>query len=378
MSRKVRSLESCLLYPILLLGTKTPQTRHPAPSHNAFQPRVPQTTRSARPQNSFQSPNMHPTESHNTVKQTKFQNSSHTTTSYAFDEHSSNIWSPEEVESDEEDLVSSFYNDDAGKSNITDAGSYDQYGNPTARKYDLGKDGAYVEFSILIAQFFIDSRFNDAAMQKPIDALKVKGFQVKHVKTENECITELASKRYQIAWIISTSQIQNPSFIPALTTFHSSGGAIFLFADNTPYVCHASEFLKGKFGITVEGDYYADKTLTYKENSHQQAGHFGQHEIFTGITNLYEGITICHPVYSTPASRTVFVTIATATDGNSCIAVHDPPSTSTEGRLCLDCGFTKLFRNWDAAGTARYIVNASCWLLGIEKRLKSKKKNKKK
>ncbi|CAF3182975.1 unnamed protein product [Rotaria sp. Silwood2] len=89
--------------------------------------------------------------------------------------------------------------------------------------------------------------------------------------------------------------------------------------------------------------------------------------------NLYEGITICHSIYSTPASRTKFTIIATATDGNSSIVVYDPPATSTEGRLCLDCDFTKLYRKWDSAGTARYIVNASCWLLGIEKRLKQKK-----
>ncbi len=141
---------------------------------------------------------------------------------------------------------------------------------------------------------------------------------------------------------------------------------------------HASEFLRTKFGITVAGNYHGCKTLTYKEKGHQEVGHFGQHEIFTGITNLYEGYTICHPVYSTPASRNVFVTIGTATDGNSSIAVYDPPTTSNEGRLCLDCGFTKLYINWDSAGTARYIVNVSCWLLGIEKHLKSKKKNKNK
>jgi hypothetical protein len=262
------------------------------------------------------------------------------------------------------------YNEAAGKSNILDARAYDQYGNPTGREYDLGRDGAFKEFNILIAQFYSDSQFNDAAMQIPIDALNAKGFQVKHVKTENECITELASNRYEIAWIISNSGIQNSKFIPALTAFHSAGGAIFLFADNTPYICHASEFLSTKFGITVEGNYYGGNTMTYKENGYQQTGNFGQHEIFTGITNLFEGITICHPVYSTPASRTIFVTIATASDGNSSIAVYDPPSTSTEGRLCLDCGFTKLYINWDSAGTARYIVNASCWLLGIEKRLK--------
>ncbi|CAF1455508.1 unnamed protein product [Rotaria sordida] len=252
------------------------------------------------------------------------------------------------------------YNEVAGKSNIIDANGYDRYGNPTEREYDLGRDGAFMGFNILIGQFYYFD------MQQPIDALKIKGFQVKHVMAEDECMTELASNRYQIAWIISSTQIQNSKFISALTAFHSAGGAIFLFADNTPYVCHASEFLRKKFGITVEGDYYGEKTMTYKENGHLQTGNFGQHEIFTGITNLFEGSTICHPVYSTPESRTIFVTIATATDGNSSIAVYDPPSTSTEGRLCLDCGFTKLYYKWDSAGTARYVVNASCWLLGIK------------
>lgn len=262
------------------------------------------------------------------------------------------------------------YNDVVGKSNIIDAKIYDRYGNPSGREYDLGRDGAFMGFNILIAQFYSDWSFNDTAMQLPINELNSKGFQVKHVKTEDECINELVSNCYQVAWIISTNSIQNPKFISTLTNFHSAGGAIFLYADNTPYICHASEFLQTKFGITLDGGYYGGKVMTYKENGHQETGCFGEHQIFTGIKNLFEGITICHPVYSTPASRKVFVTIATATDGNSSIAVYDPPSTSNEGRLCLDCGFTKLYNNWDTAGTARYIVNASCWLLRIEKHLK--------
>ncbi|CAF1374745.1 unnamed protein product, partial [Rotaria sordida] len=121
------------------------------------------------------------------------------------------------------------YNEVAGKSNIIDANKYDRYGNPTGREYDLGRDGAFMGFNILIGQFY---HFD---MQKPMDALKIKGFQVKLVMTEDECITELASNRYQIAWIISSTHIQNSKFISALTAFHSAGGAIFLFADNTPY-----------------------------------------------------------------------------------------------------------------------------------------------
>jgi hypothetical protein len=260
-----------------------------------------------------------------------------------------------------------FYNKNAGESNINNAESYDQHGNPAGRAYDLGRDGSFKEYNILIGQFYTDSQFSDAAMKKPIDALKIKGFEVNHVQSESAFLSELRSKRYQIAWVISTSSISDGTLISALTEFHSAGGAIFLFADNTPYICHASEFLNKKFGVTLTGDFYGGKTLTYTENGYLTAGNFGKHDIFTGISHLFEGITICHPVYSTPASRAVLRTLATATDGNPSISVLDPSARSNEGRLCLDCGFTKLYINWDDAGTARYIVNVSCWLAGIDR-----------
>ncbi|UJR17903.1 hypothetical protein I4U23_004802 [Adineta vaga] len=139
-----------------------------------------------------------------------------------------------------------------------------------------------------------------------------------------------------------------PNFIPTLTTFHSKGRAIFLFADNTPYVCHVSEFLKSKFGITVEGDYYGHNKMTYEKNGHQQKEHFGRHEIFTRIKNLFEVSTIIsHPVYSIAESRKLCIPIATANDVNPYIVVYDPPSLlrSREGRLCLDCEFIKLYYN---------------------------------
>lgn len=199
-------------------------------------------------------------------------------------------------------------------------------------------------------------------MKEPIEALQIKGFHVELVKNEPEFILKLRSNRYQIAWVISASNIQTNTFIPTLINFHSAGGAIFLFADNIPYVSHASEFLDKKFGIRLVGDYEGNKTLVFKENSYSQAGYFGLHEIFTGIKNLFEGVTICHPIYLIPSNRQSMITVATATDGNPCIGVFDPPANSAEGRLCLDCGFTKLFINWNTAGTARFIVNASCWL----------------
>lgn len=257
------------------------------------------------------------------------------------------------------------YNPVAGQSEIIDAHSYDKHGNPMGTHYDLGRDGAFTQHCVLIGQFYYDSQFSDVAMQKPIDSLTIKGFQVKHVKSETEFLSELSTNRYRVVWVISSASIQDTAFDTALANFHASGGSIFLFADNIPYVTHASNFLNKRFGVTLTGCFNAQQTLTYTEKGHLETGHFGQHDIFTGIRNLYEGHTICHPVYSTPASRSSLDILATSTDGNPNIAIFDPPATSTEGRLCLDCGFTKLYINWDDAGTARYIVNVTCWLAGI-------------
>jgi len=40
------------------------------------------------------------------------------------------------------------------------------------------------------------------------------------------------------------------------------------------------------------------------------------------------------------------------------------------GRVVVDCGLTKLYKEWDSAGTARYVRNIAVWLLGLEHRLK--------
>jgi len=206
-------------------------------------------------------------------------------------------------------------------------------------------------------------------MKAPIAALERKGFYVDNVQNENDFIRKLQSKKnYRIAWVISSSTIQDPQFISILLDFHSSGGAIFLFADNIPYVSHASEFLFRKFGMMLTGNYPGNKTLTFKTDGYQHAGHFGSHDIFTGIRNLFEGVTICHPVYLVPINRLSTIrTVATATDGNPCVLVYEPDEKSSDGRLCLDCGFTKLFINWDSPGTARFIINVSCWLAKAEK-----------
>jgi len=60
------------------------------------------------------------------------------------------------------------------------------------------------------------------------------------------------------------------------------------------------------------------------------------------------------------------------------IRSYNPSCKDTEvGRILLDCALTKLYCNWDDAGTARYVVNATCWLVAAERNALKKRPNKK-
>src|SRR5689334_1501806 len=39
------------------------------------------------------------------------------------------------------------------------------------------------------------------------------------------------------------------------------------------------------------------------------------------------------------------------------------------GRIIVDCGWTKMYCSWKEAGTARYVTNATIWLLSLEHKL---------
>jgi hypothetical protein len=129
----------------------------------------------------------------------------------------------------------------------------------------------------------------------------------------------------------------------------------------------------------VSGDYVGQGQLRFNagvKSGYPPTGQYGSHLIFTGVEHLYEGTTIAH--ISGVDNGGVLQLLAAATDGKACIAVHDPiPSDFNQdsnckvdsgvGRICIDCGFTKLVCEWDSAGTARYIVNATCWMAAAER-----------
>ena len=85
---------------------------------------------------------------------------------------------------------------------------------------------------------------------------------------------------------------------------------------------------------------------------------FLQHLVTTGLNHLYEGVTISKVTLSNGLERLV-----NSSDGNCVTAIYD-----SEGRRALvDGGFTRLYNQWDDAGTARFVCNAAAWLVNWDR-----------
>jgi len=242
---------------------------------------------------------------------------------------------------------------------------FDKHANPDGADYDLGIDGQFTDFRILIGAFDAQCGLGDATK-----ALKQKGFGVDIEKNLREFINKLTIKKYQVAWIISSLSIQEDlkkDFIAVVMKYHEEGGGLLVWGDNDPYYVHANvvlpELLKEpKFKLL--GNNLGSKSMTV--GNPRETGKFGPHTLTTGIITLYEGSTICYPNMLGPLK-----VLGTSTDGQPAVLYADNESLQSEtcGRIIVDCGWTKNYCSWHEAGTARYVSNASIWLLGLEHKL---------
>jgi hypothetical protein len=82
------------------------------------------------------------------------------------------------------------------------------------------------------------------------------------------------------------------------------------------------------------------------------------HDITTGIKNLYEGITIATIKVNTDLEPLIY-----GSAGNLVAAIYQKDGK----RLIIDGGFTRLYCKWDSAGTGRYVKNAAGWLVNYDK-----------
>eukprot|EP01099_Mayorella_cantabrigiensis_P002150 TRINITY_DN1944_c1_g1_i1.p1 TRINITY_DN1944_c1_g1~~TRINITY_DN1944_c1_g1_i1.p1 ORF type:complete len:330 (+),score=89.00 TRINITY_DN1944_c1_g1_i1:1136-2125(+) len=119
--------------------------------------------------------------------------------------------------------------------------------------------------------------------------------------------------------------------------------------------------------MTLSGNTPGDRLLKVGDGT--KAGEFSRgHILLTGIVNIHEGVTICHPSSDTKHPDKPWQLLATSTDKKPCMMTVEPRPDQSWGRIVIDCGFTKLYDSYWAstAGTERYVLNAAVWVLNLE------------
>jgi len=263
--------------------------------------------------------------------------------------------------------IADFYGLYAGTNEVGDDVTLDQYQNPEGTEFDLGREGAFTDFSVIVGEFYPIQNFDDTVGK----ALKAKGFSYERANSQKDFIAKLNNA--SVAWIISGHSLDSSTtpqeFVNAVIDFHVSGGGLFIWTDNDPYYAQANLLSNYLFkGETFQGNTPGQKVL--KVGARNQpvpvSGTFAPHLISTGLKHLYEGHSICY-FQSTPST---FDVLATSTDGHPVIMYSRRDAFPiTAGRVMIDCGFTKLYLQYDTAGTSRYICNACVWLLGLDHRI---------
>eukprot|EP01103_Thecamoeba_quadrilineata_P005230 TRINITY_DN15056_c0_g1_i1.p2 TRINITY_DN15056_c0_g1~~TRINITY_DN15056_c0_g1_i1.p2 ORF type:complete len:523 (-),score=137.68 TRINITY_DN15056_c0_g1_i1:77-1645(-) len=263
--------------------------------------------------------------------------------------------------------IANFYTEFAGLHDEIKPAEKDEHSNPIGREYDLGREGAFNIFTILVGLFCDYNMEESQFRQNAGKALEDKGFIVEVTKDERKFLQRLEHVDVSSAWIISgdkTKNVHQDEFGRAIKAFREKGRGIAIWADNDPWLLHASVATQFLAKVKLVGNTPGDKTLRVGDGSTK--GHFQRHLLTTGLTQLYEGITICYPQQTEGLEI-----LATSSDGKACMAYVDHDAMHPEwGRVVVDCGFTKLYHHWDSAGTARYVRNVAIWLLGLEHRIR--------
>lgn len=244
------------------------------------------------------------------------------------------------------------YTENAGKTTIRGVPT-DRHGNAQGNQWDLAQDGGFLGYSIAVLHFY---KFD---FSKPTAALKKKGFKVIRYENEPPPIDEFRRTLMQVSqlWIISTQHRKLSSqHLDAIVEFFESGKGLYIWGDNTPFHADANDLLGKLFNSSMEGNYIGRKVLTEAPNEKDRGFH--PHLVTTGLNSLFEGITIA-AIKLTNDLRSV----VNSSDGNCVTACYDHDGK----RALIDGGFTRLYNQWDDAGSARFVCNAAAWLVNWER-----------
>lgn len=233
----------------------------------------------------------------------------------------------------------------------------DSYGNAKGNQYDLAVDGAFKGQTVAVLHLYTGGGFD---FELPKAALAEKGFSVyrwKNVPPSAKELKEALAKSCQL-WIISgVSKQLNEEHLAVIKDFFDEGKGVYIWGDNTPYYGDANFVSKALVGVEMLGNVSGQQVVNLQMEE-KKAGVTPNHLITTGIQNIYEGHTIATLTESKDLTPIIY-----GSANNLVTAVYEKEGK----RLILDGGFTRLYVNWDEAGTGRYVKNAAAWLVNYER-----------
>lgn len=237
------------------------------------------------------------------------------------------------------------------------AANMDKYGNPEGSDFDLVKDGAFKGLKIAVLHLYTDEGFD---FDLPAAALAEKGFTVKRWEDSPPSASELQKTLSQSCqlWIISDRTPKlNSDHLSVIREFFLSGRGIYIWGDNQPFFADANTVAAMLFNGKMSGNTPGEKVVYHQKKS-GASGMVQTHQICSGLECIFEGSTIA-TIGSNPSLQPVVFGSA----GNLVVAAFDKDGC----RALIDGGFTRLYVNWDSAGTGRYVKNAAAWLVNYER-----------
>ena len=235
----------------------------------------------------------------------------------------------------------------------------DRFGNADGAQHDLAVDGAFDGQTVVVLHLYADGGFD---FSLPKQALAQKGFSVYrwiNVAPPPEELEAKLEKANQL-WIISGGVPQlTPKHIDVIRRFYEAGHGLYLWGDNAPYAEDANRVSQALFDVPlVSNPYDPGQHVVGLQKNGEGVGLKRDHLLTTGIEQLYEGHTIA---YLPKLGR--LTPLINGSDGHVIAAFYDRDGR----RAIVDGGFTRLYVQWDTAGTGRYVKNAAAWLANAER-----------
>ncbi|GIQ80035.1 hypothetical protein KIPB_000761 [Kipferlia bialata] len=284
--------------------------------------------------------------------------------------------------------------------------------NPDGNEYDLGKCGYFTDVHVLVCMFYTyrdnnkdkqvtPACFNTGAKgsdSSPRIKLEEKGFSVTVVHDYMTAIRAICSGKYRVTYVVCSpgdgilpKEAADPKssnlvgqFTDYLIRYWNTGGSVAFFADNEPFYYEANLFLERvRFGtertrLQLTGNYVGKKQLSERKSSSASTGTFnsptkvkveGRHytraTLSAGLRSIYEGHTVCYPKPGPIAPFEAFAYNSNTESEQPTILTYDPPCTSSTGTIVVDTAASRLFYEYSAEGTARYISNIAVWSLRL-------------